>query len=223
MRRDRRLLVFTTIGGIALVCSAGSARADEIDTCANAYESAQRHHKSGELKASISEAQTCARDVCPEILKKDCSQWVTTWRAEEKEKDRERAAKEPPPETKPSPAPPSSSSSPSAEEPSRPVPVITYVLGGVGVLALGGATGFMLDGIAVRGRLDDSRCSPACDEADVDRARTSFLVADILGVAGIAAIGGAVVFYLTRPEVNAQTGSVAIIPSAGGASLRATF
>lgn len=209
-----------------LVSAIGTARADEVDTCANAYESAQRHHKAGELKTSIAEAQTCAREVCPEILKKDCSQWVTTWRAEEREK--ERAAKEPPPDARSKPAPvsappPSSSSTPSREEPSRPVPVMTYVLGGVGLVALGGATGFMLNGMTIRKRLDQNRCSPTCDEADVDRARTSFLAADILGVAGVAALAGAVVFYLTRPEATSRTGGVAIIPGAGGASLQATF
>src|SRR5690348_13948842 len=135
----RRALVFSTIAGMAVFADPVSARADEIDACANAYETAQRHHKAGELKASIVDAQTCARDVCPEILKKDCSSWVTAWRAEEREKEqRERAAKEPPsePKTKPAPPPAASASTsttmttPAADEPSRPVPTLTYVLGG---------------------------------------------------------------------------------------------
>jgi hypothetical protein len=216
----RRLLVSMTIGGLVLAAGADSARADEIDMCANAYESAQRHHKAGELKTSIADAQTCARDVCPEILKKDCSGWVTAWRAEEKEKERERAAREPPP-----PAPVATGTPPPAPEPSRPVPTMTYVLGGVGLLALGGATGFALNGVNIRNDLDRQGCAKRgdCDQSDVDRARTRLLIADVLGVAGALAVAGAIVFYVTRPDAPARPGSVAIIPALGGAFLRTTF
>jgi ribosome modulation factor len=171
----RRLLVSTTIAGLVLTAIADSARADEIDTCANAYESAQRHHKTGDLKASISDAQTCARDVCPEVLKKDCSSWLTSWRAEErdkeKEKERERAAKE---RAEPSPAPSGPATPAAPTEPSRPVPPLTYVLGGLGLVALGGAAGFMLRGVNTRNDLDEQGCAQRgdCNPSEVDRART---------------------------------------------------
>jgi len=222
----RHLLAITTMAGLLLVASPTLARADEIDACANAYETAQRHHKAGELKASIIDATTCAREICPEILKKDCQSWLTTWRAEEKEKEpKTKPATAPAPSPSPAPAPPSAKEkeSPAKDEPSRPVPALTYVVGGVGILALGVATGFMLNGVNVRNDLDRKQCRPSCESDEVDRARTSFLVADIFGVVGALAVGGALVIYLTRPEANAKTGSVSISPYAGGASLRATF
>lgn len=214
----RAVLVATSLLVVGVV-GVGVARADEVDTCANAYENAQRHHKAGELKASISDAKTCARDVCPEILKKDCSAWVTTWSAEEKSAE---------PKAKPSPTPPPAPAPIKTEEPSRPVPTMTWVLGGVGVLALGGATASFLIGMNTRRDLDAQGCAARgdCNGDAVDRARTSFLVADIFGIAGLAAIGGAIVIYATRPDANGATSaktSVAIIPSSGGASLRATF
>ena len=233
----RPVLVFSTIGSIVLFAGLGTARADEAETCANAYENAQRHHKSGELKASIVEAQTCARDVCPDFLKKDCASWLATWRAEDREKEqRERAAKDPPLDTKTKPPPPpnpsnasnasnasTSSAATTTDAPARPVPVMTWVLGGVGFIALAGATYFMIDGINTRHDLDKLQCAPTCDSNDVDRARTSLLVADILGVAGLIAVGGALVIYVTRPDASPRSAGVSIIPYAGGASLRTTF
>lgn len=209
----RPTLVLTTIGSILLVSGLGTARADAIDVCANAYEAAQRHHKAGELKASLMDAQTCSRDVCPEVLRKDCSSWVSAWRAEEREKNK-------PPEPQPEPAKTKPGAHPDSA--SRPVPTMTYVLGGAGILLLGGATAFVLNGVNIRQDLDRKQCAPSCDAGDVARARTQFLVADILGVAGLAAIAGALVIYLTRPDAT-RAGSVSVIPVAGGASLRATF
>src|SRR5262249_39967916 len=59
---------------LALAC-AERARADEIDRCANAYESAQRLRQRGEIRQARAAAVTCARDVCPAVLRKDCSTW----------------------------------------------------------------------------------------------------------------------------------------------------
>lgn len=229
----RHLLAVTTIGTLLAIAAPRTARADEIDACANAYETAQRHHKAGELKASIVDAQTCARDVCPEILKKDCSSWLTTWRAEERAAEpKPKSASKPEPKSEPkseSKSKPVPQEEPSHSGPSRPVPIVTYVLAGVGVVSLGVATGFMLNGVNVRKDLDRQECAPSCDSAQVDRARTSLLVADIFGIAGAAAIGGALVIYLTRPEANgsAKTGSLSITPAvtraSAGASLQATF
>jgi hypothetical protein len=84
-----------------------------------------------------------------------------------------------------------------AREPGRPVPALTWVLAGVGVVA-GGASGFF----AYRGlsqRDDIQGCSPNCLQSDVDEARRSLLVADVALGVSIVALGAALVLYLSRP------------------------
>lgn len=68
----KRTVVFVLASTIAF---AMPARADEIDNCANNYEAAQRLRQRGELRAARSAASVCARDVCPAVLRKDCSAW----------------------------------------------------------------------------------------------------------------------------------------------------
>jgi hypothetical protein len=85
--------------------------------------------------------------------------------------------------------------SPEAKKPpavreSRSIPVASYVLGGIGVLALGSFGYFALSGRAKENDLDV--CSPKCDPAEVDVMRRRYLIADIsLGVA-VVAFGSAV-------------------------------
>ncbi len=69
---NARLLVSAVV--LALAASA-TARADEIDRCASAFESAQRLRQRGELRQARAAAATCARDVCPAVLRKDCTTW----------------------------------------------------------------------------------------------------------------------------------------------------
>jgi hypothetical protein len=84
------------------------------------------------------------------------------------------------------------------------LPTISYVLGGLGVVATGSFLYF-----AVSGRSDysdlRSRCSPECDPHDVSPIRTKLFVADVsLGVA-IVSFGLAVVFALTNPRAKSAS------------------
>jgi hypothetical protein len=190
-----------------------SARADEVDACANAYEAAQRLHQKSDPKA-VSEAATCARDVCPDVLRKECSAWVKEWAPSEKTV------------SKSEPAPtPVEHDAPKLEEPSRPIPLLAYVLAGGGVAALGVAGGFAISGMNTRSDLQRAGCEPNCPSTEVDSARRSFLIADVFGIAGVAALGGALAVYLMRPEAKAASGRprVQITPLFAGAAVRGTF
>lgn len=81
-----------------------------------------------------------------------------------------------------------------APEPSRTtgLPVATYALGGVAVLALGSFTVFALTGKNQEG------CVPTCTSAEVSYFRRSYLVADISLIVALASAGGAVLFATTK-------------------------
>jgi hypothetical protein len=91
------------------------------------------------------------------------------------------------------------------------VPTATWILGGVGLAALGAATYF---GLAAKGQLDhlDATCSPNCTDAQTQPGRTDALAFDILLATGGAAIGAAIVWALAFPP------SVEIRPTAHGAA-----
>jgi hypothetical protein len=92
------------------------------------------------------------------------------------------------------------SETPAAANPLADVPPLAYVLGGVGVVALGSFAYFGL-----RGRSTED-CAPECTRSEVDRMRTQYLVADIsLGVA-VASLGAATfVYFSQRPSTEAAT------------------
>jgi hypothetical protein len=112
----------------------------------------------------------------------------------------------------PAPTESTPASAPSPRQ--RPVPLVVYPLLGVGALGLASFAGFALSGRAERNRLERT-CSPRCTDSDLSAVRTRFLVGDIsLGV-GLAALVGAGVVYLARPEEPARS-SVGFAPLAGG-------
>jgi hypothetical protein len=83
----------------------------------------------------------------------------------------------------------------------RPMPTVSYVLGGVGVAALAASVFFESKGLSQRSDLDSQQCKPYCNKSDVDSAKQSILIGDMsLGV-GILSLGAATYFYLTRPSV----------------------
>jgi hypothetical protein len=100
-------------------------------------------------------------------------------------------------------------------EPSRPVPMTAWIFGGAGIVGLGTWAAFGLVGLGKKSDLD--KCRPNCAVSDVDAAKQSFLLADVgLGV-GVAALGTALVLYLTRPESKpAETPAVSFAPIRGG-------
>lgn len=112
---------------------------------------------------------------------------------------------------------------PGAPAPRGGVPVMTYVLGGLGVVAIGGFVYFRVTGVNDYNALNES-CSPGCDPADVDPIKQKFTYSYVsLGV-GIASVAGAAAFYLAGrsggPSVQAS-----VAPRGDGAiaGLKATF
>jgi hypothetical protein len=94
-----------------------------------------------------------------------------------------------------------------SEATERPVPIITYVLGGIGIAAAvnGGAWG--VSSWSATGDLDAS-CAPRCDSDLVDVARRRALIADVSwGISAGAMIGAALTYFL-RPEVAAEGAQV---------------
>jgi len=104
------------------------------------------------------------------------------------------------------------------------VPIATWVLGGVGVVALGS---FAYFGLSARSRADDLRntCAPACASSDVDALTTRIRIADIsLGV-GVIALGSATLVWVLSSGGNGKdhgsTGMhVGIAPLSGGGALQ---
>jgi len=78
--------------------------------------------------------------------------------------------------------------------------VPTFIVGGIGVVALGSFAFFGLSGKSEVADLQG--CKGHCAQDDVDKARTKLVIADIsLGV-GIVAIGVATYMFVTRPKVE---------------------
>jgi len=107
----------------------------------------------------------------------------------------------------------------------RPVPVLAYVVGGVGIAALASFVTFDTMGFVKHGDLRSS-CAPSCKDAQVSPIRTDYLVGDTsLGVS-IVALGVATWLVLTRPTVPVSGASgAAYAPwlTPGGGGLRVTF
>lgn len=79
-----------------------------------------------------------------------------------------------------------------------PVPTLTYVLGAVGVVALGAFAYFGVSGLSSRSDLD--ACAPLCSATQRDDARAQLREADVaLGVA-LVSVAAATAIYLLRPR-----------------------
>lgn len=109
------------------------------------------------------------------------------------------------------PAPEPPTPMPAATARSRPVPVMSFVAGGVGIVALGGFAYFGLSGHSKENELRAS-CSPHCAPDQVNQARTDYLVANVSLAVAAAALGTSVLFFTTRPsEPASRTSPVAWI------------
>lgn len=118
------------------------------------------------------------------------------------------------------------------QEPGSLVPAI--VVGSVGVIAIGTAVVFGLQG---KSDVDElQKCKPRCAESDVDSARTKLIISDISTGVGIVALGVAAYMLITRPKgdaVEAKVGTASsgprwrfdAAPTRGGAAagLSASF
>ena len=111
-----------------------------------------------------------------------------------------------------------SSQAPLVLEP-RKVPIASWVLGGVGVAAIGVGVYMRASGIADYNELNSS-CSPRCDEDEVDAVRTKFRLSWLpIGIGGAAVLGGVAV-YLLQPRESGP--AVSVGATADGARARFT-
>jgi len=125
----------------------------------------------------------------------------------------------------PVPNPLATNAPPAVEQKRGGIPVLTYVLGGVGLVGMGGFAFFRISAV---GDYNDynSTCSPQCNPDDIDSVRTKFTLSYVslgIGAAGLA--GAGVVFALSRGGSESSQTEARLVPTAGGAAatLRTTF
>jgi len=120
-------------------------------------------------------------------------------------------------------AKPASSGALGAPAGPRGTPAMTYVLGGVGIIALGAFAYFRIDGVKDYNNLNDE-CAPGCEPSRSDPIKNKFTYSYIsLGV-GVAAIAGAAaVYFVGRSGGPSVSASVAPRGDGAVAGLKATF
>jgi hypothetical protein len=237
---------------LALAQAPQTSRADEIDRCLTAHTNSQRLRQDGKLRAAREDLVTCARQVCPGLVRAECADWLVATEAliptvvisartpagsdlanvrvvidgetRAEKLDGRQMMLDPGPHTirleaggyqpavqtlllhereKARPfvvtlTPALSARQEAPQQSARPVPVVAYVLGGVGLVALSSFAYFGWTGRSEYFALKD-RCSPSCTSSDVSPLRTKLLVADVsLGIS-IVALGVAAYLLLTRP------------------------
>ncbi len=113
----------------------------------------------------------------------------------------------------PSGAAPPAVTPPPTEQHRGSVSPLAYVMGGVGVIALGAALYFDL---SANSDVDGLRapppagCAPHCDAAQVDPIATKYTLAGVMvGVGGVA-VGAAVLLFLLRPGKKAERATTSI-------------
>lgn len=87
-------------------------------------------------------------------------------------------------------------------ETTRPVPALTYVLGGTALVAFGVSAGFGISAFSQKSDLD--ACSPRCPHDDADAMRRDFAIADVGLAVGVVALAAAAIVYFTRPPVTVE-------------------
>jgi hypothetical protein len=116
---------------------------------------------------------------------------------------REKKVAAPPP---PPPPPPQN-----VETGGKSTPVAAYVLGGVGVLALGSFATFAVLGKSAQSDMDG--CKPYCKQEQADKMRLHYLVADIsLGVS-LVALGASGYLFVSgsrEPSASAYNGATVV-------------
>ncbi len=109
-----------------------------------------------------------------------------------------------------SPPPASTPASPADSGPaSRPIPTISYVLGGTALAA--GIAGGVLGGLALSERSEvEARCAPLCRGQDVRDLKRLALAADISFAIALLSASGAAYAYVTRPSVPQDSARVSL-------------
>ena len=55
---------------------AGSARADDTDTCVATNEKAQKLRREKKLRDALEELKVCSQPTCPTAVRRDCTEWL---------------------------------------------------------------------------------------------------------------------------------------------------
>jgi hypothetical protein len=118
------------------------------------------------------------------------------------------------------PASPSASTPAPAEAPrSASPPLATWILGGVGLAALGGFAYFGLTGNALHDQLV-SRCTQQepCSQSDKDQVLLDWHLADAFLATAVVAVSVGAVLYFTRPSAPPAQVAVRALPGGGAAA-----
>jgi hypothetical protein len=76
MANVRRALAWSALAVLAPLFTSAPARADEKQACVTAADEAQRLRDERKLVKARDQMLSCARDVCPELVRKDCMKWL---------------------------------------------------------------------------------------------------------------------------------------------------
>ena len=119
-------------------------------------------------------------------------------------------------------APPSTEVTLTPPQDSGGVPTATYVLGGVGLVAMGAFAYLRVTGANDYNELN-GRCSPNCTESEVDDVRTTFTLSYVALGVGAASLTSALVVYLVSgggsgSAETAQRTTIGLAPTPGGAA-----
>jgi hypothetical protein len=85
----------------------------------------------------------------------------------------------------------------------RPIPWSTYLLGGLGIVAVSSGVGWGLSTWALRDELQ-AGCAPICSRASVSILKQRALFADVSWGIGAVSLITAGIFYVLRPEVMVE-------------------
>jgi hypothetical protein len=104
-------------------------------------------------------------------------------------------------------------------EGSAEVPVLSYVLGGVGVAGIGAFVALRLIGGSDFDAMKET-CSPNCLDSDIDNLKLKYMLSNVALGVGAASLGAALVIYAVAPnEPEDPSASVALVPTADGSRL----
>jgi hypothetical protein len=102
---------------------------------------------------------------------------------------------------------------------------MTYVLGGLGIAALGAGAYLWVSGVGDAKAIRETGCEPACPEDEVDSARYKIIGGNVGAAVGAASLGTALVLYLSRGyEPQGPVGvDAAATPNGGLVTLQGVF
>ncbi|HEX7665395.1 MAG TPA: hypothetical protein VF407_12810 [Polyangiaceae bacterium] len=83
--------------------------------------------------------------------------------------------------------------------------LVPFVVGGIGIVGLGVASGFGIAGISERSHLESEACAPNCNHDDVSTVRRNFAIADVaLGVSIVALATAVVLYVVDSPKTSTE-------------------